>query len=99
MVSGWFRYYSANPFTMVRDCLDLKAAGVIDLYDRIMTAKTPEEQKTLMDELAIKTVDELCLYCPFYHTLSYYIGDNSIINSDFGMRGNTQWTPETVDFK
>ena len=99
MVSGWFRYYSANPFTMVRDCLDLKAAGVIDLYDKIMTAATPEEQKKLMDELAIKTVDELCLYCPFYHTLSYYIGDDTLINSDFGMRGNTQWTPETVDFK
>ena len=48
MVSGWFRYYSANPFTMVRDCLDLKAAGVIDLYDKIMTAATPEEQKKLM---------------------------------------------------
>lgn len=99
MVSGWFRYYSSNPFTMVRDCLDLKAAGVIDLYDKIMTAATPEEQKKLMDELAIKTVDELCLYCPFYHTLSYYIGDDTLINSDFGMRGNTQWTPETVDFK
>ena len=98
-VSAWFRYYSASPFTMVRDALDLKAAGVIDLYDKIMTAKTPEEQKKLMDELAIKTVDELCLYCPFYHTLSYYIGDDTITGSNFGMQANTQWSPETTNYK
>ena len=49
-----------------------------------------------MMELASKCVDEYCLYCPFYATLSYYIGDNTIHDSDFGMRGNTQWTPETT---
>jgi hypothetical protein len=52
-----------------------------------------------MDELAVRCVDELCLYCPFYATLSYYIGDKTVQESDFGMRGNTQWTPETTWIK
>ena len=98
-VSAWFRYFSAHPTTMVGDALDLKEAGIIDLYDKIMTAATPEEQKKLMDELAVRCVDELCLYCPFYATLSYYIGDKTVQESDFGMRGNTQWTPETTWIK
>ncbi len=94
--SAWFRYFSAHPTTMVGDALDLKAAGVIDLYDKIMTAPDADTQKKLLDELAVKCVDELCLYCPFYATLSYYIGDKTVKDSDFGMRGNTQWTPETT---
>ncbi len=95
-VSAWFRYFSEHPTTMVGDALDLKAAGIIDCYDKCMTAPTEADQKAAMMELARLCVDEYCLYCPFYATLSYYIGDDTIHDSDFGMRGNTQWTPETT---
>ena len=78
---------------------DSREFGIADkLVLRAISSVSGMEQKKV-DELAIKTVDELFLYCPFYHTLSYYIGDDTITGSNFGMQANTQWSPETTNYK
>lgn len=94
LVYEWHRYYSAHPSTMVGKAVDLQAAGVIDLYQNCLTAKDDAEQKKFMDELAKVTVDDLCLYHAFYATPSFYVGDGTIMDSDFGMSFNQQWKPE-----
>ncbi len=94
--TAWFRYFSANPTTMVGDAIDLKEAGIIDCYNNCMTAPDDATQKEYLNELAKLCVDEYCLYCPFYCSLSYYVGDDTVMDSEFGIKANTQWTPATT---
>ncbi len=94
--TGWTRYFTATPTTMVGPAMDLKGAGIIDLYSKYMYGTDPARQKEALMELQKKNVDELCLYFPLYITQNLYAGTAKVKDHGIATTAISLWTPETV---
>lgn len=93
---SWFRYFSDAPSTMVKNCLDLKEAGVVDIYNTVRFGTDDAQQKQAMMDLQSKCVDELCLFMPLMTTPSLVLGNDYVMDSGLNAVTIAQWTPATA---
>lgn len=93
---AWFRYFSANPSTMVKNAMDLQSAGVVDVYDTVQHSTDDATQKQALKELQVKCIDELCLFMPVLTTPSLVCGNDYVMDSGINEITTIQWTPATA---
>ena len=81
---------------MIVNCIDLKAAGVLDTYNDIMYSTDSAKQSDAAMKLQKMIVDDTCLFFPLYTSQNLVAGSNKVTDSGIGMTLMQVWTPETA---
>lgn len=95
-IENWYRYFSAKPFTYAVNTIDMAAAGIVETYEKCVTALTAEEQHEAMMSLQVLVTDN-CLYCPLYSTpVMIMATDGTVHDHELGEIWHLEWRPENT---